>query len=60
VFPCLPGQQIPATAHDYLDATTGELAPTRSAAVARTSQLPRDINRHHEPADGQPDLEAAS
>jgi hypothetical protein len=59
VFPRLPGQKIPATAHGYLDATTSEPVLTGPDAIARASQPPRDINRHDEPADGQPDTGTA-
>ena len=46
VFPCLPGQKIPATAHGYLDATTDELGLTGPDAIAQAPQLPP---RHQPP-----------
>jgi Bifunctional DNA primase/polymerase, N-terminal len=64
VFPCLPGQKIPATQHGYLDATTDEQQITewfgrgqrRNLAIA--SGLPGpdvlDVDQHGEAGSGYP------
>ena len=51
--PVFPACRPEKTRHRsrLLDATTDRLALTGSAAIARASQPPRDINRHHERAD---------
>ena len=64
VFPCLPGQKIPATQHGYLDATTDEQQITEwfgrgftwNLAIATGAPGPDvlDIDQHGEAGNGYP------
>ena len=64
VFPCLPGQKIPATQHGYLDATTDEQQITDwfgrgftwNLAIATGAPGPDvlDIDQHGEAGNGYP------
>ena len=64
VFPCLPGQKIPATAHGYKDATTDEQQITewfgrgqrRNLAIATGALGPDvlDIDQHGQAGNGYP------
>ena len=62
VFPCLPGQKIPATQHGYQDATTDEQQitawftrhPGRNLAIATGAPGPDvlDVDQHGEAGNG--------
>ena len=64
VFPCLPGQKIPATAHGYKDATTDEQQITEwfgrgqrwNLAIATGTPGPDvlDIDQHGQAGNGYP------
>ena len=64
VFPCLPGQKIPATTHGYKDATTDEqqitewFGPGQSWNLAIATGTPgpdvRDIDQHGQAGTGYP------
>ena len=64
VFPCLPGQKIPATQHGYLDATTDEQQITEwfgrgqrwNLAIATGTPGPDvlDIDQHGQAGNGYP------
>ena len=64
VFPCLPGQKIPATQHGYLDATTDEQQITEwfgrgftwNLAIATGAPGPDvlDVDQHGEAGNGYP------
>jgi hypothetical protein len=43
----------------FIQSWAGELGLTAPDAITQASQPPADINRHQEPADPQPDREAA-
>ena len=43
----------------FIQSWAGELGLTAPDAITQASQPPADINRHQEPADPQPDHEAA-
>ena len=64
VFPCQPGQKIPATAHGFRDATTGERQitvwfgshPDWNLAIATGAPGPDvlDVDDHGRPETGTP------
>ena len=64
VFPCLPGQKVPATQHGYLEATTDEQQITEwfgrgfgwNLAIATSAPGPDvlDVDQHGEAGNGYP------